>query len=210
MRDSLTRNGRSFAVAAALTLAAVAAVTPPALASAASPGTARSAESPDIFGGTGTLCNYNECLAAEGIQNGTPVKFLESGLGYSIWNVIQGHGTVTNDWPFTPGLGLNVKYLGHTVIQLAQAGDSMDLGVDPSGFTYAELRPSTFGNLLVEYSLGGQNYQLIDVAASDYWGTQGTGNVGYCFTNLGLNMQAGAFPCGYAGQTLTWTVQRTG
>lgn len=206
MRKSLRLKGRCFAVAAAVAFAALTAMTPPALASVANPSVAQSTQiSPDVFTGSGYVKYYEQYLTyplyyTYGYVNGGEITFHNYGTqspnDSSKWYAYQ-KGTVSRTWPFSDGtLGFN--FYGHAVIQLRHyISTDWNLGASDN-FFWTVLRPVTYGNYLVEYSLGGANYWIIDVRVSDDYGNP------WCVQYVSTDYQASFAPCGAPATTLSW------
>jgi hypothetical protein len=196
---------RYFTICAVLAIA-LTATAPPAVASTTKPSMAQSTQiSPDVFTGSGYVKNYNQYLTyplywTQGYVNGGEITFHYYGKNSpnvsSQWYAYQ-KGTVSRTWPFSNG-GLDSAYYGHAVIQLRHyISTDWDLGAsDNLGWTV--LRPVTYGNYLVEYSLGGANYWIIDVHVSDAYGDA------QCVQYTQSDYQASFVNCGAAGTTLSW------
>lgn len=158
---------------------------------------------PDVFTGYGYLTHYSDYLNNyEGsLASGNRITFHNYGKNPNddaLW-YLNDIGTVSSTWPFGGNSNLcgssGGPYCGHAVVQIEfgtefAAGTTDDLHV--------VLRPQSDVNYWVEYSLGGSNYQLINVHASN------ANDGGVCLADAGSDTQAVLQLCPH-NSTMTWT-----
>jgi hypothetical protein len=158
---------------------------------------------PDVVTGYGYITHYSDYLTDYdgNLTSGNPITFHNFGGNPNddaLWYVHQ-VGTVTATSPFGGNSNLcgpsGGPYCGHAVVQIefgtnSSAGTTDDLNVS--------LRPQSDGNYWVEYSLGGANYQFINVHASN------DDNGGICLADNASDTQAALQLCP-TNATMTWT-----
>jgi hypothetical protein len=202
--DRTTMRRRHLTLCAVVAASVLTAISTPALASTAKPVAAQSAQiSPDVFTGYGYIKYFNEYLTYPGYpvyENGAEISFHDYGEqspnNSSVWNADH-IGTVSKTGPFRDP-ALDSELYGHAVIKLRHyLTTDWDLGASDDS-VLAVLRPDTSGNYLVEYSLGGPDYELIDVYASNEFDGL------WCVQNSGSDSQAALAPCTSTGTTLAW------
>lgn len=169
--------------------------------------TARPAEAtvtPDIFGGTGTLTHYSDYMIVPGEPgDGVAVTFHDFGGSTptdDLWTAVD-VGTVTDGptyWPFADHY-LDYVYNNHRVTEL-EYYNSVGWAVgDSANLDYTVLRPASDGNWWVEVSLGGQNYNLVNVHATG----EGNNNP-VCLQNQAPDTGGQLTICGSPDETMTW------
>jgi hypothetical protein len=165
---------------------------------------AGAAVTPDVFTGTGYIAHYSDYLTDyEGAPgSGNPVTFHNYGANPTedaLWDVTN-IGTVSSTWPFGGNSNLcgssGGPYCGHAVVEIKLPSD-LQFSAGTTDDLHVVLRPQSDGNYWVENSLGGPNYQLINVHASNDDGG------GVCLTDDGSDTQAALQLCP-DNSTMTW------
>lgn len=176
----------------------------PLVAIAALAAPAHASVTPDTINGEGFLTHYADYLTNyDGIPaSDNRVTFHDYGgnpNGDALWNLVK-VGTVNASWPFGGNSNFcgasGGPYCNHEVVQLDINNGAFSAGT--TNDSTVVLRPNSDGNYWVEYSLGGPDYELINVHASN------ADDGGICLADTGTDTQASLSLCPLNG-TMKWT-----